>query len=210
MLDNKVTANIYVIAAPSGGGKSSIIKQLLINTSAIEVTISHTTRPIRNGEEHGNDYYFVSEQEFEQLSSQDGFVETAKVYNYRYGTSREEVNRIIDAGNDVILDIDWQGFMQVKQNVGVCTGIFILPPSKEIILHRLLERKRDSTQVIDQRMRELSDQVAHFNIFDYLVINDQFEQAVDDVQKIILAQRLALPRHAQKNHYLLQSFLADS
>ena len=182
--------NLYVVAAPSGTGKSSLVKALLEVGSRMELSVSHTTRAPRGQEMHGRDYYFVSNAEFDRMVINDAFVEWAKVHNNRYGTSRKAIEDKIAAGADIVLEIDYQGAIQIKQKFPNAVLIFILPPSWEELRSRLMRRAEDSEEVIELRLRNAAEEVAHVHAFDFVIINELFERALFDLKAIAHAQRL--------------------
>ncbi len=182
--------NLYVVAAPSGTGKSSLVKALLEVDARMELSVSHTTRAPRGQEMHGREYYFVSNDEFDRMVINDAFVEWAKVHNNRYGTSRKAIEDKIAAGADIVLEIDYQGAIQIKQKFPNAVLIFILPPSWEELRSRLMRRAEDSEEVIELRLRNAKEEVAHVHEFDFVIINEMFERALFDLKAIAHAQRL--------------------
>jgi len=184
--------NLYVVAAPSGTGKSSLVKALLEVDSRMELSVSHTTRAPRGQELHGREYYFVSNDEFDRMVGNDAFVEWAKVHNNRYGTSRKAIEDKIAAGADIVLEIDYQGAIQIKQKFPNAVLIFILPPSWPELRSRLMRRAEDSEDVIELRLRNAAEEVAHVHEFDFVIINETFERALFDLKAIAHAQRLKL------------------
>lgn len=198
----------YIVAAPSGGGKSSVVKAVVNDTENLKISISYTTRPCRTGEEHGTDYFFVSEDEFSSLESQNEFIETADVYGYRYGTSRTVIEKFLSDGIDVILDIDWQGAKRIKKLAMEHTSIYLLPPSRDELVRRLEKRGRDPKDVIQQRMREVAKQVKHCSDFDYIIVNDSFDETVADFKAIIRSSRLGNSLQLARHENILQSLLA--
>lgn len=182
--------NLYVVAAPSGTGKSSLVKALLEVDSRMELSVSHTTRAPRGQEMHGREYYFVSDEEFDRMIAADAFVEWAQVHGNRYGTSRKAIEDKIAAGADIVLEIDYQGAIQIKRQFPNAVLIFILPPSWEELRARLLRRAEDSDEVIELRLRNAAEEVAHVDHFDFVIINELFERALFDLKAIAHAQRL--------------------
>ena len=178
-------ANLFIISAPSGCGKTSLVEALIKKTKNLCVSVSHTTRPPRPDEANGINYYFVSIDEFEEMIKQNAFVEHAMVFDNHYGSSSQLIKEKLDEGVDVILEIDWQGARQVKNNMPNSTSIFILPPSKEALLERLQQRAQDNDATINKRMSDAQNQMQHFNEFDYLIINDDFDSALNDLNLII-------------------------
>ena len=178
-------ANLFIIAAPSGCGKTSLVEALIKNAKNLCVSVSHTTRPPRSDEINGINYYFVSINEFEEMIKNNAFVEHATVFDNHYGSSAKLIKEKLDEGIDVILEIDWQGARQVKINMPNAISIFILPPSKEALLGRLQQRAQDNDATINKRMSDAKNQMQHFNEFDYLIINDDFNSALNDLNLII-------------------------
>jgi len=178
-------ANLFIIAAPSGCGKTSLVEALIKKTKNLCVSVSHTTRPPRPDEVNGINYYFVSINEFEEMIKNNAFVEHATVFDNHYGSSTKLIREKLDEGVDVILEIDWQGARQVKENMPNAISIFILPPSNEALLGRLKQRAQDNDETINKRMSDAQNQMQHFNEFDYLVINDDFNSALNDLNLII-------------------------
>ena len=178
-------ANLFIIAAPSGCGKTSLVEALIKKTKNLCVSVSHTTRPPRPDEVNGINYYFVSINEFEEMIKNNAFVEHATVFDNHYGSSTKLIREKLDEGVDVILEIDWQGARQVKENMPNAISIFILPPSNEALLGRLQQRAQDNVETINKRMSDAQNQMQHFNEFDYLIINDDFNSALNDLNLII-------------------------
>ena len=176
---------LFVIAAPSGAGKTSLVKALLQRMPGLHVSISHTTRKIRPTEQPGREYYFVSVEEFQQLVDQGEFLEHARVFDNYYGTGRTPVQAQLDQGQDVVLEIDWQGAQQVREALPECQTIFILPPSRRALEERLRNRATDSNEVIERRLRDAVGDMTHWREFDYVVVNDDFEHAVRDLMRIV-------------------------
>lgn len=176
---------LFIVTAPSGAGKTSLIRELLRREKHLSVSISHTTRPARKGEEDGVDYYFVSPEEFERISGQGGFLERAEVFGHQYGTARTEVERLQNKGLDVILEIDWQGAQLVRQKMPEAVGIFILPPSLAVLEARLRSRNTDNDAVIAQRLDQARSDILHCEDFEYCLINDDFEEAVQQLHSLI-------------------------
>jgi len=184
-----VNGTLYVVSAPSGGGKTSLVKALVQQTPDLCVSISHTTRAPRAGETEGVNYFFVDEPHFKLCQEQGHFLEYAKVFSHWYGTSREWVLAALQAGKDVILEIDWQGARRIKEQME-CLSIFILPPSLDSLFARLRERDQDSEAIIQERVSKASEEMSHYPEYDYVVVNDQFELALSDLSAILRAQRL--------------------
>jgi len=182
--------NLFVVAAPSGAGKSSLVKALLELDSQVQPSVSHTTRPPRGQEKHGREYFFVSSGEFDSMVLADGFVEWAHVHGHRYGTSKKAVEERIASGADVILEIDFQGALQIKRIFANAVLVFILPPSWEELRSRLERRGEDAPPVIDLRMKNAAEEMAQAREFDFVIINELFERALFDLKAIVHAQRL--------------------
>ena len=182
--------NLFVVAAPSGAGKSSLVKALMELDSRVQPSVSHTTRRPRGQEKHGREYYFVSEQEFDAMVRADAFVEWAHVHNQRYGTSRRAIEERISQGADVILEIDFQGAIQIKTLFANAICIFILPPSWEELRSRLERRGEDSAEVIEIRLKNAAIEVAQVSKFDFVIINELFDRALFDLKAVVHSQRL--------------------
>jgi guanylate kinase len=197
---------LFIISAPSGAGKTSLVAELLDRLDNIQVSISHTTRSSRSGETDGLDYHFVSHQQFKTMVKQQQFVEHAKVHSNYYGTSEDWVQNTLNKGVDVILEIDWQGAEQVRKKFPSSKSIFILPPSKQALLERLKGRGQDTDTVIQQRIAAAKEEMSHYNEADYLVINDQFELACRQLQYIVQATRCEI--NSQGHEKLLIDLLS--
>jgi guanylate kinase len=182
--------NLFVVAAPSGAGKSSLVKALLELDSQVQPSVSHTTRAPRGQEKHGREYFFTSEQEFDAMVAADAFVEWAQVHGHRYGTSKKAIEERMAQGTDVILEIDFQGAIQIKENFANAVCIFILPPSWDELRSRLERRGEDSSAVIEMRMKNAEVEVAQVGKFDFVIINELFERALFDMKAIVHSQRL--------------------
>jgi guanylate kinase len=182
--------NLFVVAAPSGAGKSSLVKALLELDSHVQPSVSHTTRAPRGQEKHGREYFFVSEQEFDAMVKADAFVEWANVHNHRYGTSKKAIEERMIQGADVILEIDFQGAIQIKRVFANAISIFILPPSWEELRSRLERRGEDSPEVIELRLKNAELEVAQVREFDFVIINELFDRALFDLKAIVHSQRL--------------------
>jgi guanylate kinase len=201
--------NLYVVAAPSGTGKSSLVKALLEVDSRMELSVSHTTRAPRGQELHGREYYFVSNAEFDRMVAHDAFVEWATVHNNRYGTSRKTIEDKIAAGADIVLEIDYQGAIQIKQKFPNAVLVFILPPSWEELRARLMRRAEDSEDVIELRLRNAEQEVAHVHAFDFVIINELFERALFDLKAIAHAQRLKVAAQRRARAETFQALHID-
>lgn len=198
---------VFVLAAPSGGGKTSLIRALIERDDRLQPSVSHTTRPARPAERDGEHYYFVDEGEFRDLIDRDAFLEYALVFGDFKGTSRQEVARRLATGHDVLLDIDWQGARQVRESMPDSRSIFILPPSLEVLHRRLAERAQDSPEVIRRRMRDARSEISHWDEFDFVVINDVFEDSIKELQSIINHGRPAHPIPTEKLQKLVEELL---
>ncbi len=176
---------LYVIAAPSGAGKTSLVKALLGRRPELEVSVSYTPRKPRPNEVDGRDYSFITPERFRELIAADALLEHADVFDNHYGTGRERVERALAAGRDVILEIDWQGAQQVRARLPECISIFILPPSRGTLERRLRDRRSDDEAVIARRLEEAAAEIAHWREFDYVIVNDEFAQALDALEQIV-------------------------
>jgi len=184
------SGNLFIVTAPSGAGKTSLVKALLERDSQIKLSVSYTTRPPRPGETDGKDYHFVIEQKFLEMLERGDFLESAQVYGNRYGTSQPWIESAMRSGTDILLEIDWQGAEQVRKIFPRAIGIFILPPSLEALLARLKGRGQDSGEVIARRLAAAREDIRHVEQFDYVIINDVFETALQDLIAVVRAQRL--------------------
>lgn len=200
--------NLYIISAPSGAGKSSLVSALVTDWPDIEVSISHTTRVIRPGEVDGVNYHFVEEDTFVEMIDQGVFLEHAQVFDNRYGTSRQSIQERLLKGKDVILEIDWQGARQIRQLVTDCKTIYILPPSVVALRERLQNRGQDDDELIERRMRDAVSEMSHYGEFGYIVINDDFEQAKNDLSAIFVSNRLLREFQQEQQSDLLAELLA--
>ncbi len=192
-----------MVAAPSGGGKTSLINALLEKDDRVSLSISYTTRTARPGEKNGVHYHFVDDPTFNGLIGKNAFLEHAEVFGHQYGTGRDAVEKKLHAGFDVLLDIDWQGARQIRKSFPSCCTIFILPPSLEALRNRLARRGQDSAEVIDERMREARAEISHSKEFDFLIINDDFDKALADLQSIVRHRKLHWPDQIDHYHDLL-------
>ena len=200
-------ANLFIIAAPSGCGKTSLVKALLEKVNNLTVSTSHTTRDPRPGEIDGKNYFFISKSEFNEINAKNGFLESAQVFDNFYGTAKQTVVNLLDKDIDVILEIDWQGARQIKKIFTDSIGIFILPPSEGELRNRLNNRGQDSDEIISRRMQDAVNEMQHYDEFDYLVINDEFNIALNDLETIILSQRLSIKEQTNKHASLLKSLI---
>ncbi len=176
---------LFVIAAPSGAGKTSLVRALMEREPGLRFSISFTTRPRRPTEEHGRDYFFVDAAEFERMAAAGEFLEHARVFDNRYGTGRREVEESLAAGRDLILEIDWQGAQQVHRALPECISVFILPPSRAELERRLRGRATDSEEIIRRRLRDAASDMTHWQDFAYVVVNDEFDRALSELQAIV-------------------------
>ena len=183
---------LFIVTAPSGAGKTSLVNELLHQIKNLLVSVSHTTRPIRPGEINGKNYHFVDERRFLSMISNGDFLETADVYGYKYGTSSKWVSAELGRGNDVILEIDWQGAIQIKRQFPGACSIFILPPSLEALIDRLHKRQQDDDETIARRMAQAKEVISHVKDADYAVVNDRFDETVNEVSSIIQSRRLKI------------------
>ena len=199
---------LYIIAAPSGAGKTSLVKALHEHLPGIAVSVSHTTRARRSGEEDGVHYHFVDHAEFERMVGEGEFLEHARVFDNFYGTAQSSVEVNLAAGLDVILEIDWQGAQQVRRVFPEALGIFILPPAREVLETRLRGRGQDDDKIIARRMSDATTEIQHYAEFDFLVINDVFEEALRELACIFRAQRLSFVRSSARHARLIKDLLA--
>lgn len=204
----KVSGNLFIVSAPSGAGKSSLIQALLDLHNDMQVSVSHTTRSPRPGEQNGVHYHFVRVDDFKNRIEAGEFLEWAEVFGNYYGTSRTTLQQTLDQGIDVFLDIDWQGARQIRQQLPHAIGIFILPPSLNVLQQRLQSRGQDSADIIAGRMSKAQDEMGHANEYDYLIVNDDFQQALLELRAIVLAQRNRWQNQQQRQQDLLDQLLA--
>ena len=191
--------NIFVVTAPSGAGKTSLVRALLEADQQVQLSISYTTRAPRPGEIDGKDYHFVDEKTFLEMLERSDFLESAQVYGNRYGTSQPWIESVIGSGADILLEIDWQGAAQVRRIFPEAIGIFILPPSLEALTERLQGRGSDSAEVIARRLAAARDDIGHVEEFDYVIINDDFNTALQELLTVVRAQRLVATRQLQRH-----------
>lgn len=201
--------NLYVLSAPSGTGKTTLVKALTSSMPSVTVSISHTTRLPRPGETDGINYHFIDENKFRSMIEQNEFLEHATVFGHLYGTSHTWVETALNRGLDVILEIDWQGCQQIQRLFPASTSIFILPPSLSVLSQRLTQRNPEKPDVIQKRLADTREAVSHISDYDYLVINDDFQAAVNDLTIIIHAGRLKQPLQAKKFAGLLTALRAS-
>lgn len=202
---SSVEGNLFVVSAPSGAGKSSLLRALLEREPGLSVAVSHTTRSPRPGEVDGVHYHFVDRERFSAMVEAGEFLEHAQVFDRFYGTSEQAVREPLAAGRDLVLEIDWQGARQVRQRFSQACGIFILPPSVAALRERLSARGQDSEEVIERRMRDAEAEISHYPEYDYLVVNDDFDQALAELRAVIVASRL----REQRQSALLENTLKD-
>ncbi len=193
---------LFVVSAPSGAGKTSLLRRLLDGDGRLKLSVSHTTRPGRAGEADGRDYHFVDAETFSRMAQAGDFLEHARVYDYHYGTSRRFVELELERGYDIVLEIDWQGARQVMRSLCEGVSVFILPPSEDALRERLTNRNLDSRQVIERRMEEAMKEMGHFKEFDYIVVNDDFDRACDDLRRIFAGQAPDAEAQARLGHTL--------
>lgn len=197
---------LFIVAAPSGAGKTSMVKALLKNDPSIRLSVSYTTRPPRPGEVDGKDYHFVGKDAFLDMAGRGEFLESAEVYGNHYGTSQPWIAGEIAAGHDILLEIDWQGAVQVKRHFPDAVSIFILPPSLTALRNRLNSRGQDNQEVIENRMAAACDDISHAGEFDYIIVNDDFDQALLDLTAVVKASHLVTSRQTFKLASLFEAF----
>jgi len=203
------SGSLLVVSAPSGAGKTSLLRALLDSEDDLVLSVSHTTRPARSGERDGVDYHFIDANEFESMVSAGEFLEHATVFGNRYGTGRAQVNASLERGIDVILEIDWQGARQIRRAMRESVHLFVLPPSWRALEQRLRDRGTDAGEVIEARMRAAGGEIAHFAEFDYLVVNDDFDRALEGMRAVVQAARLRLARQQVRHADLIRDLLAE-
>lgn len=197
--------NLFIVAAASGTGKTSLLSALLQTDGHMRLSVSYTTRKPRPGEADGVHYHFVDEAQFLRMLGEGEFLEAAEVHGARYGTSQRRVEETLKAGDDLILEIDWQGAQQVRKQLPEAVGIFILPPSIDTLAHRLAYRGQDSMEVIARRLAAAREEISHVVEFDYVIINDNFQTALDDLRAVIRSQRLKRDKQLLEHQDLLNS-----
>ncbi|MBD7975619.1 guanylate kinase [Serpens gallinarum] len=205
---NPANGTLYIVSAPSGAGKTSLVKALIDSMPQVRVSVSHTTRNIRPGEVDGVNYHFVVREQFQAMLEGGEFLEHAEVFGNLYGTSQRCLEQTLAEGYDLILEIDWQGAQQVRRLMPQARSIFILPPTQQALRQRLTNRGQDSDEVIDDRMREAVSEMSHYVEYDYLVINDDFAHALDDLKAIFRANQLRQDAQQQRHQQLLSELLA--
>lgn len=197
---------LFIVSSPSGGGKTSLVKTLLEAEPQLRLSVSYTTRPPRPGEEDGRDYHFVSAPEFERMLEAGEFLESAVIYGNRYGTSQKLIEREQAQGRDVVLEIDWQGAQQIRRVMRQVVSVFILPPSPEVLEARLRARGQDSEDVVARRLASAREEISHVSEYEYVIINDDFNRAAQDLRSIIRAERLKLARQLARNVNLVNRY----
>ena len=202
-------AQMFIVSAPSGAGKTSLVRRAIAEINELMVAVSHTTRSQRPGESEGCDYFYVSREEFESMIDSDQFLEYAEVFGNYYGTSMTSVNNALTQGNDVILEIDWQGAAQVRQKLSDVISVFILPPSRNTLIERLRGRGQDADDVITRRTGEAVLEMRQYHRADYLIINDDFDQALAELKAVILSHRVQKSRQALRHAGLITSLTHD-
>ncbi len=203
-----MSGTLFIVAAPSGAGKTSLVKALLERDPTIALSVSYTSRPARPREEGGVHYHFVSRERFQQMAAEGAFFEYAEVHGDWKGTAKSAVAPLLDAGRDVLLEIDWQGARLVRAQHPECKSVFILPPSRPELERRLRGRQQDSEAVIARRLANSRDEISHADEFDYIVVNDDFDTALDDLQAIFRAQRLRQAIQNDRQAALIAELLA--
>ncbi|MDX9739727.1 MAG: guanylate kinase [Gammaproteobacteria bacterium] len=209
LVSDAAAGTLFVISAPSGAGKTSLVNALVAAEPEVRVSVSYTTRAPRPGEVDGRDYHFVDRDTFLAMAAADEFLEHACVFDNHYGTSRAAVRACLEAGRDVILEIDWQGARQVRALAPAAIGIFVLPPSIDVLRQRLQSRRQDTPEVIERRMRGALSEMSHYDEYDYLVVNGDFEAAVADLRAIIRARRLRASAQSRSHAGLLAGLRID-
>ena len=204
------TGTLFVVSAPSGAGKTSLVAEMLHADQKLGVSVSHTTRPMREGEKDGINYHFVSRAEFEAMIGRGDFLEHADVFGNYYGTSQVWVREMLSRGRDVILEIDWQGAAQVRRLVPECISVFIVPPSAEVLRDRLVGRGTDAPEVVERRLTEAQEECRHAAEFDYLVVNDDFHDALGDLLAIVRSQRLRIVVQQARHRHLLSTLSGEA
>lgn len=205
----RAVGTLFIISAPSGAGKTTLVSALLEKTPDLEVSVSHTTRPRRSKEANGENYFFVDEATFEQMMEDNAFLESARVFGNYYGTSREWVEQKLASGTDVILEIDWQGAELVRKSFPKSVSIFIIPPSIATLKERLNRRNQDQPEVIARRVAEAKLEISHYQTFEYLVVNRHFPTALSNLSSIIQAERLRINRQQVEQAALLRGLLDE-
>ncbi|MEM7027146.1 MAG: guanylate kinase [Pseudomonadota bacterium] len=203
------TGSLFIISAPSGAGKTSLVKELLTRIEHLTVSTSHTTRAARQGEENGKDYFFVDEQKFKSMINDNEFLEYAYVFNHYYGTAKQSIEVDLKEGKNIILEIDWQGARQIKSLLRSAVSIFVLPPDYHSLQERLHGRHGNDKDIVDSRMQMATEEMSHFKEYDYIVINDDFDEAVDELQSIIHATNLGCCRQSEFYEQFVAEIMAQ-
>ena len=197
--------NVFIVCAPSGAGKTSLVRELLARDPNVHLSVSHTTRAPRPGEQGGRDYHFVTRPEFQAMLERAEFLESADVHGNLYGSSQAWIEAHRGRGHDIVLEIDWQGAQQVRKVIPEAMGIFILPPSLEVLRQRMMDRRQDSAAIIERRLKAARGEIAHLEEFDYVIINNNFDEAVGDLASIVRSARLRLLAQIERHSDLINS-----
>lgn len=205
-----ISGNLFIVTAPSGAGKTSLVKALLATDPHVKLSVSYTTRSPRPGEINGEDYHFVDESEFMAMLEKGDFLESAQVHGGRYGTSQRWVEQALSEGSDLLLEIDWQGAAQVCKLLPAAVTIFILPPSEEALRERLHKRGQDAPEVIARRLANAHEEISHVSEFDYVIINDRFEDALSDLQAVFRARRLVVEKQLHRHTDVINRFSVEN
>jgi guanylate kinase len=199
-------ASIFVISAPSGSGKSTLVRRLIASLPDLAFSVSHTTRPRRAGEKQGREYFFVTRKRFERMLAAGEFIEWAEVFGHLYGTSKGQIDKALAAGRDVLLDIDVQGYEQVRKRLPEALSVFIMPPSFQELKRRLTDRRSDSPEVIEKRLTAARQEISHWPNYDYLVVNDRLSRATQALRAIVRAGRLRRQNQAERAQGICRTF----
>jgi guanylate kinase len=205
---DEMKGSLFIVAAPSGAGKTSLVNALVKQDASICLSVSHTTRAARAGEVDGQDYHFVDQATFAEMRDAGAFLESATVFDNSYGTSAAAVEAQLEKGLDVILEIDWQGAQQVRRNFKESTGVFILPPSKKTLEERLRGRGQDDESIIQRRMRDAENEISHYVEFDYVIVNDDFDEALQSLAAVIVTKRHELAKQQVAHQTLIAELLS--
>lgn len=201
---------LFIVSAPSGAGKTSMLKSVVPEDESLVLSVSHTTRLKRDGEIDGVDYHFDTVESFEKLVEQEAFLEHANVFGNYYGTSEHGVRGQLESGHDVVLEIDWQGAQQVRKRFPEAVSIFVLPPSIEALRERLSDRGQDSQEIVDGRMRQAQQEISHYGQYEFVIVNDNFDLAVNELKAIITSCRLRLQRSVEKHAKSIEQMLIEA